>query len=291
MSISLTCPLLTAACAQGKKKNAKKGPKKPQNGAASNATTATSTTTSSSNGHPVAVANGASAAVDALVTSPALSRAKQRVVVKQLLKQADQQVHRSSSVCSGAAGEDHEGRTQLMIVLVRDGSQGLQLGDKRFVLSAKWWERWCQFVDFDNGSGGVRAGAERLADAAPSKINNVPLLHVLPGTALDELMGGPLRPQLRENYHYVLIPQEAWDTLLCWYGGGPTIARFVVEVGDPTLGNAFKMVQVYPVRCGRCGLCVCTVDVGSSESRESSGCSCATPSHSNRNKQRRKQRR
>lgn len=124
------------------------------------------------------------------------------------------------------------------------GVQGLQLGDKRFIISAKWWERWCQFVNYDDDAA-VASG--KLTNAAPSKINNLPLLHISSDTKLDELMGGPLRPQLKENYHYVLLPQEVWDALLCWYGGGPAIARFVVEVGDPTLGNAFKQVQVYPV--------------------------------------------
>lgn len=60
-------------------------------------------------------------------------------------------------------------------------------------------------------------------------------------------MGGPLRPQLKESYHYVLLPQEVWESFVCWYGGGPTIARFVVQAGDPNLGNAFNRVQVYPV--------------------------------------------
>jgi hypothetical protein len=86
-----------------------------------------------------------------------------------------------------------------------------------------------------------------LMNSAPSRINNLPLLHVSDAAALDELMGGPLRPQLKENYHYTLVPQEVWDAFVCWYGGGPTIARFVVQAGDPALGNAFNRVQVYPV--------------------------------------------
>lgn len=124
------------------------------------------------------------------------------------------------------------------------------MGDKRFVVSAKWWERWCQFVDYDRKDDGSAPSApvSKLADGTPSKITNLPLLHVLPDAKLDELMGGPLRPQLKENYHYVLLPKEVWDALLCWYGGGPTIARFVVQVGDPSLGNVFNQVQVYPVR-------------------------------------------
>lgn len=83
---------------------------------------------------------------------------------------------------------------------------------------------------------------------APSRINNLPLLHVSDESKLDELMGGPMRPQLKENYHYMLVPQEVWDAFVCWYGGGPTIARFVVQAGDPKLGNTFNRVQVYPVR-------------------------------------------
>ncbi|GMF14639.1 unnamed protein product [Phytophthora lilii] len=140
-----------------------------------------------------------------------LDRANQRSIVKRLMTQADQ--------------------------------QGLQVGDKRFVLSAKWWERWCEFVGYDDKDDSPAAGA---GNPLPSRINNLPLLHVGADTPLDELMGGPLRPQLKENYHYVLIPQEVWDVLVLWYEGGPTIARFVVQVGDPELGNAFNQVQVYP---------------------------------------------
>ncbi|ETI51315.1 hypothetical protein L917_04998 [Phytophthora nicotianae] len=140
-----------------------------------------------------------------------MDRNKQRAIVKRLMTQADQ--------------------------------QGLQVGDKRFVLSAKWWERWCEFVGYDDKQETPATGT---GNPAPSRINNLPLLHVGSDTPLDELMGGPLRPQLKENYHYVLIPQEVWDALLIWYGGGPTIARFVVQVGDPELGNAFNRVQVYP---------------------------------------------
>ncbi|KAH7467403.1 hypothetical protein PRIC2_011132 [Phytophthora ramorum] len=140
-----------------------------------------------------------------------LDRSKQRAIVRRLMTQADQ--------------------------------LGLQVGDKRFVLSAKWWERWCEFVGYDDKQDAPPAGAD---NSPPSRINNLPLLHVGVDTSLDDLMGGPLRPQLKENYHYVLIPQEVWDALVIWYEGGPTIARFVVEVGDPELGNAFNCVQVYP---------------------------------------------
>ncbi|KAJ0391978.1 hypothetical protein P43SY_002887 [Pythium insidiosum] len=124
--------------------------------------------------------------------------------------------------------------------------QGLQVGDKRFVLAAKWWERWQQYVGYDDSDD----GSSPAVGSAPGKINNLPLLQLPADGKLDELMGAPLRPQLKEGYHYVLLPQEVWDALLCWYGGGPAVARFVVEVGDSSLGNAFKRVEVYPELAG-----------------------------------------
>uniref|UniRef100_K3WVW9 Ubiquitin carboxyl-terminal hydrolase n=1 Tax=Globisporangium ultimum (strain ATCC 200006 / CBS 805.95 / DAOM BR144) TaxID=431595 RepID=K3WVW9_GLOUD len=209
--------------AKGKKKGSKKAQKKQKdtsspatvgdesafmNGAAAKNGSVNGVTLP--NGAVAKPANGTVAGVDPRSTKLP-DKSKQKAIVKQLTKQADQ--------------------------------LGLQVGDKRFIISAKWWERWCQFVSYDDDSA---SSSGTLVNAAPSKINNMPLLHISSDTKLDELMGGPLRSQLKENYHYVLLPQEVWDALLCWYGGGPTIARFVMEVGDPTLGNSFKQVQVYP---------------------------------------------
>ncbi|KAF1772366.1 Ubiquitin specific protease domain [Phytophthora cactorum] len=79
-------------------------------------------------------------------------------------------------------------------LMTQADQQGLQVGDKRFVLSAKWWERWCEFVGYDGKQDPPATGA---GNPAPSRINNLPLLHVGSDTPLDELMGGPLRPQLK----------------------------------------------------------------------------------------------
>ncbi|CAI5734295.1 unnamed protein product [Hyaloperonospora brassicae] len=142
-----------------------------------------------------------------------LESSKQRAIVKRLMAQADE--------------------------------QGLQAGDKRFVLSAKWWHRWCDYVQYEERVDTKAAGGDTLS---PGPISNRSLLHVSAETPLDELMGGPLQPQLKEKHHYVLVPQEVWDALMVWYGGGPTIARFVVQVqGDPDRGiNGYNRVHVYP---------------------------------------------
>ncbi|GMF27623.1 unnamed protein product [Phytophthora fragariaefolia] len=194
--------------AKGKKKQSKKGHKRhaaKQNGSPSEDVPAPASSPNAANGQGKVGTPAPNGA------GKRLDRSKQRAIVKRLMTQADQ--------------------------------QGLQVGDKRYVLSAKWWERWCEFVSYDDKQDAPAAGT---GNPAPSRINNLPLLHVSSETPLDELMGGPLRPHLKENYHYVLIPQEVWDALVVWYTGGPIIARFVVQVGDPELGNAFNRVQVYP---------------------------------------------
>ncbi|CAM9499358.1 unnamed protein product, partial [Chrysoparadoxa australica] len=54
-------------------------------------------------------------------------------------------------------------------------------------------------------------------------------------------------------YHYVLLPAEAWEALVGWFGGGPALPRKVVGVdsdddeldvqGEPSPSAA---AQLYP---------------------------------------------
>lgn len=74
--------LAAAHSTQGKKKGGKKAQKKPQNGTAPATTIAAATT----------LANGAPVGVEPLAVAPPVACSKQRTVVQQLLKQADQQV-------------------------------------------------------------------------------------------------------------------------------------------------------------------------------------------------------
>lgn len=134
--------------------------------------------------------------------------AKQKEIVKQLMDQSDE--------------------------------QGMQVGDKRYVLPYKWWQRWCEYVDY-------HGEAKDSSCPAPGKIMNLALLTQPPeSVALDDLVGGPLRRNLREGFHYQLVPGEVWQALEDWYGGGPTVARFVIEDGDAARGNTMKRVQLYP---------------------------------------------
>ncbi|OQR99918.1 ubiquitin-specific protease, partial [Thraustotheca clavata] len=79
----------------------------------------------------------------------------------------------------------------------------------------------------------------------PPKIDNSKLLDPA-CDHFDGVIGSTLLPGLVEHNDYFLVPTEAWDALLAWYGGGPPICRFVVGIGEPSSPQFFTRVEVYP---------------------------------------------
>eukprot|EP01087_Luapelamoeba_hula_P023258 TRINITY_DN8513_c0_g1_i1.p1 TRINITY_DN8513_c0_g1~~TRINITY_DN8513_c0_g1_i1.p1 ORF type:complete len:1313 (+),score=298.81 TRINITY_DN8513_c0_g1_i1:395-3940(+) len=73
--------------------------------------------------------------------------------------------------------------------------------------------------------------------SSPGPIDNTPLLKD-PGDP------NKLKPELRENYDYFLVPQAAYKRLVSWHGGGPTIIRSVV--GSSQANNL--RIDLYPLR-------------------------------------------
>eukprot|EP01116_Phalansterium_solitarium_P025615 TRINITY_DN987_c0_g1_i1.p1 TRINITY_DN987_c0_g1~~TRINITY_DN987_c0_g1_i1.p1 ORF type:complete len:921 (-),score=331.15 TRINITY_DN987_c0_g1_i1:567-3248(-) len=100
------------------------------------------------------------------------------------------------------------------------------------LISAKWFQLWKEKVDFDD-DGAQSADADDLAE-----IDNSPLLD-----------GEKLRPSLLCGDDYELLPSAVWHEIQRWYGGGPEIARRVVEEGGGE-GTSRKVakVDVYPLR-------------------------------------------
>nr|CCA16839.1 ubiquitinspecific protease putative [Albugo laibachii Nc14] len=156
-------------------------------------------------------------------------------------------------------------------LLQQAANQSLHVGEKRFLITFHWWQKWCRIVDFKPrqlilSSFYMEPSAEsdssyhenRMEDGemgemdahtVPS-IDNVVLLRGMDDANrnLDDLVGAPLRTNLEEYRDFVLAPQEVWDAFCCWYGGGPTIARFVVSksVRDQDKSTTINRVQIYP---------------------------------------------
>lgn len=126
---------------------------------------------------------------------------------------------------------------QAVLELHHQRQHPLCAGEVWFVVSADWWHRWADHVNFWQHYD------------EPGPITNEPLLLTPADVNEDEIRTGGdhtrassersthvhgsnrvLRrnPNLKEHEDYVLICKDVWDCLLSWYGGGPPIERVSV---------------------------------------------------------------
>lgn len=103
----------------------------------------------------------------------------------------------------------------------------MRVADSWYVLDAKWWQLWKDYVDYDQlGSSGP----------CPPLIEN---------TEIVEKDGLTLKKELRENYDYVVVHREVWEKLYAWYGSANSISRPVVKRGAGS--QAVLSVDLYPL--------------------------------------------
>eukprot|EP00696_Hemimastix_kukwesjijk_P002536 gnl/Hemi2/13103_TR4475_c0_g1_i1.p1 gnl/Hemi2/13103_TR4475_c0_g1~~gnl/Hemi2/13103_TR4475_c0_g1_i1.p1 ORF type:complete len:854 (+),score=238.49 gnl/Hemi2/13103_TR4475_c0_g1_i1:71-2632(+) len=102
-----------------------------------------------------------------------------------------------------------------------------------FLLSAKWWQLWKDYVQYDN--------PQAEAGQRPGAIDNHELLvQKEDGTYSPDA----LQPNLIEGLNHVVLSKPAWTNILSWYGGGPVISRKVIGVGL----SLRPMVELYPIK-------------------------------------------
>ncbi|XP_035221338.1 ubiquitin carboxyl-terminal hydrolase 15-like, partial [Stegodyphus dumicola] len=98
----------------------------------------------------------------------------------------------------------------------------LQKGDIWCLIDNKWFKQWKKYVGYDSWE------TSNIGDRAthPGPIDNSPLLR--------DDGSGEIKDHLIDELDYVLLPEEAWNLLVKWYGlteGQQPIARKVVEYG------------------------------------------------------------
>eukprot|EP01038_Epipyxis_sp_PR26KG_P005667 gene5667-7824_t len=114
----------------------------------------------------------------------------------------------------------------------------LSSGSSWCAISADWFTRWKQFVDFDmNLSKNAFDSSENCTDYHPGPIDN----SMLVGNYPEELKKG-----IVEDVDYVLIPEHAADILYKAYTGGPKFAREVINIGPPY--SVVLQVNLFPIR-------------------------------------------
>ncbi|XP_042195370.1 ubiquitin carboxyl-terminal hydrolase 4 isoform X3 [Callorhinchus milii] len=98
----------------------------------------------------------------------------------------------------------------------------LKKGDSWYLIDSRWFKQWKKYVGFD--SWDMYSVGER--GMFPGPIDNSGLFADVESQALKE--------HLIDELDYVLVPTEAWNKMVSWYGcveGQETIERKVVEHG------------------------------------------------------------
>ncbi|PIA50657.1 hypothetical protein AQUCO_01200104v1 [Aquilegia coerulea] len=125
-------------------------------------------------------------------------------------------------------------------------------GDLFYLITQRWWQHWLDYVNQDltsmaNDGSSSYADYHELAGSStmrrPSGIDNSDLMY--DADSDDYSMRMELHDTLVEGRDYILLPQEVWNQLYLWYGGGPTLVRKVINSG---LSQTELAVEVYLLR-------------------------------------------
>jgi len=98
----------------------------------------------------------------------------------------------------------------------------LSKGETWYLIDSRWFKQWKKYVGYDNWDVSF-VGDE---GAHPGPIDNKGLLK--------EGSNDQLREHLIEELDHILVPTEAWNKLVCWYGimeEQSSLGRHVIEQG------------------------------------------------------------
>jgi ubiquitin carboxyl-terminal hydrolase 4/11/15 len=165
------------------------------------------------------------------------------------------EVSMCSSSVTTAAATSTELLPQEERVLIRDialvSESNCKEGDFFYLINQRWWQHWIDYVNQDqpNNTNDVSSLSEHCDSAGsstlkrPSGIDNSDLIYDT--TSEFSNTGTEIHDTLLEGRDYVLLPEEVWNRLQLWYGGGPKLERKVISSG---LSQTELAVEVYPLR-------------------------------------------
>ena len=133
-------------------------------------------------------------------------------------------------------------------------------GDKWFLISQLWWNTWCSYVDYaavpEEDKQYLRhplsspVSKEKDNDdddtpppPPPKKIDNSSLLASRQTPRKDNIVF--LKFNITPDFHYTIVPPQAWILLKRWYGGGKAIERRIDEMKRRN-GEVYLSLRLYP---------------------------------------------
>ncbi|KAG6728941.1 ubiquitin carboxyl-terminal hydrolase 5 isoform X1 [Carya illinoinensis] len=157
------------------------------------------------------------------------------------------------SMCSSASSTELTPEEER--IMIRDialtAEANSKEGDTFYVITQRWWQHWIEYVNHDqqnnaNDGSSLSEHGDLVGSSSPKRpagIDNSDLIY--DAASDDASMDIEIHDTLLEGRDYVLLPQEVWNQLYSWYGGGPILARKVISSG---LSQTELAVEVYPLR-------------------------------------------
>ena len=109
-------------------------------------------------------------------------------------------------------------------------------GDIYYLLCKSWWDQWKNYTEYDEEETPIGGGSSKKQKSFSSPISNQKITQFGQNILI-------LKNNLKENIDYVLLPENVWNALWKWYGGGPSFSRFVVQ---SNVDSNELFVEVYP---------------------------------------------
>ncbi|KAL5700248.1 ubiquitinyl hydrolase 1 [Ranunculus cassubicifolius] len=154
-----------------------------------------------------------------------------------------------SSICNSELTAEEE-RLAIRDVAMSAQSQCKQ-GDAFYLITQRWWQQWLDFVNQQSSDGGSSDNGNGigistvLSDVTTTRISSRRRPSSIDNSDLIYDDDSTIHPTLVEGRDYVLLPQDVWNQLYLWYGGGPTLIRRVINSG---LSQTELAVEVYLLR-------------------------------------------
>ncbi|KAL9232533.1 hypothetical protein vseg_007637 [Gypsophila vaccaria] len=136
-----------------------------------------------------------------------------------------------------------EEQRQIVKALILEADSNLKEGNFYYVVSYRWFQRWQIYSGLDVNGYMMCAGSPDLPNELnkPGPIDNSDLVSNSLASHPDSL---DLIRTLEEGRDYALVPEDVWNKLLEWYGGGPSLPRKLILHGS--IHKKFN-VEVYPL--------------------------------------------
>lgn len=98
-------------------------------------------------------------------------------------------------------------------LLQNHNESNMKLGDSFYLISAKWWNDWKEYVQWDDTTEDTNG--ERVSSIRSPTVDTQDVPSAIDNEDLWE--GNEMKPGLMEGENYVIVDEKCWKLLKSWY--------------------------------------------------------------------------